>query len=272
MKKIDPENIDEIMFNLLEGEYSGAEKDSLLEAIEADPVYSELWSQWQKTKLSPEWHIALDFEKLKKKKTIHLFNNKFLSIAASIILLIGISLIFRYLQNKEEVPSMSSNTPLIDSVSIAKQSAPAEIEHSSKPIEPISNSVTAGIEKSFITVRNTNSGAIIKTPENAKRQTELALPHFADPRFALPFSEDLIKLHEIIPIQNDSSEIVQQDVLVYTQIDGDNVKRKQGLIRKIFGNFSIKIVPDTSARLRNSIVVENQNYRLIAGSKGNKKK
>ncbi|MCC6818019.1 MAG: hypothetical protein IT245_03900, partial [Bacteroidia bacterium] len=111
MKSINNDNIDEIMFQILEGEIIGDEKTRLLEAIAADPIYSKLWATWQNTIISPDDEIVYSNEQLKK-RAVPIFHINFrYAAAAAIVFAIGLGAAYKLVFNDKDAIQISGIVP-----------------------------------------------------------------------------------------------------------------------------------------------------------------
>ena len=98
--KLNDEKFDELMFQLLEGEIQGEERQRLLEAIQADEHYNKQWQAWQKTILNPgDEMVVMNIAGLKKKERKPLVLWWKYAAAAVLVLSVGL---FIYNQGGKE--------------------------------------------------------------------------------------------------------------------------------------------------------------------------
>lgn len=267
MKNIDNDNIDDIMFQLLEGEITGSEREQLLEAIYADPEYLKLWNTWQHTVLSPEPNVEFDSNKLKKKPTKVFVLNYKMAIAAMLVLGIGLG-IYLSLNNQENSVSVTANieikpkpkTPVI-------QLPPAP--SANKPL-------ISPIEKNNDTLSNISSKEKIRTmaktdqliPENKK--TFDPIPVLNQEPITPKKDENVIVLNK----QNNKQD--NQPLLdngsaetILVSIESNPIESKNNssktLLSRIFGSPKIKLAPDSTTRTSRKLIIENKKYQIIAG-------
>ncbi len=122
MKKIiiTRENYEEIMFGLLENAYTREEHDNILDQIHADTFLSFEWQQWQKASFaeSTEFYKQSEAEFLESltreedKKGGFVLFYKPMAIAASLILLLGVSVLMYKTtsQNERDTELLVSRT------------------------------------------------------------------------------------------------------------------------------------------------------------------
>lgn len=121
MKKviITRDNYEEVMFGLLENEYSKEVRENLLDQIHADTFLSFEWNQWSKATFSESTEVyrnkeaafleGLTREEKKRGGIFTLYRNY--AIAASLVLLIGVSIAIFNRQTETKTPlNITSNS------------------------------------------------------------------------------------------------------------------------------------------------------------------
>lgn len=128
MKKviITRDNYEEVMFGLLENEYSKEVRENLLDQIQADTFLAFEWKQWSKASFSESTEVyrnkeaefleSLTREEKKRGGLFILYRN--FAIAASLILLIGVSVAIFNRQAEDVAPTnvtiINSNSPTVN--------------------------------------------------------------------------------------------------------------------------------------------------------------
>lgn len=120
MKKviITRDNYEEVMFGLLENEYSKEVRENLLDQIHADTFLSFEWKQWSKASFAESTEVyrnneaefleSLTREEKKRGGIFTLYRNY--AIAASLVLLIGVSIVIFNRQTETKTPlNITSN-------------------------------------------------------------------------------------------------------------------------------------------------------------------
>jgi len=262
MKQINDENIDEIMFQLLEGEITGFEREQLLTAIEADEAYSNLWQAWQQTILTPELELPVMNIRQLKKKTARVipFNFRY-AIAAMLVLGLGLAVFLvnqtpgeitvsevpKPAQTKQpvkQIPKPEIKTPedtRVDSLIPLKEKIRSmadiqtdktnEIKQENIPATPITTEIKSTIEHD----------KIVEVTDTKNKLKEVEVP----------------ENHIIVTMSNDSKPA--QD------FKKDISKPKQTFLSRIFGTPKFKLENDSNTRTNRRLIIENKQYKIIAG-------
>lgn len=266
MKPIDSNNIDEIMFALLEGEIQGDERDRLLEAIEADPEYKKLWRMWQNTVLNPDESVGMNtaslLKKERKKGIIVPFRIIRYSAAAAIVLSVGIY----FLANTGDQSD--------DLVNSAKE--PVKINNSALPVpKPSVNLVVPADQTSVDSVKplkekiknmaldqpSENPQPAFRNQENLQEiSTPVVPPNI--PVFA--HNENETTINQASPASPSAVSDIQVTVTSYEN-PIQETKSKKSLLGKVFGNLKVKIENDSNTITKRKLVIDNDKYQIIAG-------
>ncbi len=278
MNHLNDENIDEIMFQLLEGEIKGAERIRILDAINADKKYSALWLIWQQTVLNVNDDLlVMDTNKLKKKEKVPFVLWPKYAAVAFIVLIVGVLV-------------WNINAPTI----------PAELTHTDykgkpetgvikMPEKPITNTLERDTfvplkEKIKTMVQNSehlpkykfsNSKLEIKnilTP-NYVSETEKFVENEIEPKSEIltPTKQEAKK--ETLPIvaQNtiaDNIIVTYETESVKTQKTNfiqDKITEKTNLLARIFSKPKLHIVNDSNTRTNKKFIIQNKEFKIIAG-------
>ncbi len=268
MNYIDNDNIDDIMFQLLEGEITGLEREKLLEAIQADPEYSKLWKAWQQTVITPVETIDFDSSKLKKKTTkVVVFNFK-MAIAAMVVLAIGLGLYLTLNNQGQDIKIVAESsdvkpkpkTPVIQIPPAPSNSNPliAPTENSSDKLdsnismkEKVRSMATNKLEpENFNTVKNKIDESIII--EDSKPHLEIV-----DNK-----PKETVIPSKPTPVNDNISVSIETSQIAKVEPNNENNKT---LISRIFGSPKIKIANDSTTRTSRKLIIENNKYQIIAG-------
>lgn len=268
MNTINDDNIDDIMFRLLEGDITGTEREQLLDAIEADPAYSALWKTWQQTVLMPENDVlTMDTRSLKKKSayTIPLFYR----YAAAAMVILGLSFALYYKQEDTDITVAVG--PL-------------------KPIQKMSGSKVPRLENDTVSylkygkdtfvpfrekIRHTASVSADKTtrmPENTViNEQNPELPEQTELLSELPIVQTQDGIMQEKTVKSGVKTEVADDVFVsvYTESPGvSKAEPKKGiraLLSSLTGGPQIRIENDSNTRTNKKIIIQNNKYQIIAG-------
>lgn len=276
--KINSENIDELMFQLLEGDIQGEERTRLLEAIAADKEYSALWQAWQQTVLNPndELLVMPIAPLLKKRKTV-LWSWKY-GVAAMLCIAVGAS-VFYFNQSAEEnnlaanqkpknpkleIIKVPNNEPVSnrlrekDTVVSLKQKIETLAKHSRQPqFTPVS------IPTSQLPVKTVPTELVDNTPAKIIDQRPLK-ELVITPKISTPVTTQTILA---------SSENTGVSLSVYTETEmpeekpmlSQKLQEKRNLLSRIFSAPKLQVVNDTSRLTNKKIILENKAYKIIAG-------
>lgn len=255
MKPINNDTIDELMFQLLEGEITGSERERLLEAIHADESYLKLWKAWQNTVLQTE-DIPFDGTKLKHTKTFII--PYYLKYGAAAIFIFGL-LIFLNLTH-ESPGELSMLPPKIKTFKNPLPQAPSDsvnyhqlvrdtfvpfkekvkyLAHHSKP--RFFNSETTQIDSSVNFVKIIDQENPIPRPVILPAMKE-------EPKKVNTYEEEIF-----VNISTEKNEV--QEVK----------KTPSNFLARLIGKPMIKIEPDLHTKSKRKIILENKKYQIIAG-------
>jgi hypothetical protein len=272
MKKITDENIDEIMFQLLEGEITGEERKQLLSAIEADAGYSKLWQTWQQTILSPESEsLVMDTRPLKKKSArIIPFNYKY-AIAAMLVLGLGLAVLL--FNRRTDAPGMTD----------ALKPTPAKPPHVILP-QPDFKSNDGRKEDSIIPLKE-KIRMIANKPQ--RKSEDVRNPEFQDEFFKTPEMEMPESNEKIIAYTPENKNPVEKPSVVSEDPNAHMVvisstqskpwqdnkdtafkkpePKKETFLSRMFSRPKFKIENDSNAITNKRLIIENKQYRIIAG-------
>lgn len=262
MRHINNENIDEIMFQLLEGEISGKEKEQLMAAIEADPDYYALWKTWQKTVLEIDTEIPLIDTRKYKKKTSRIIPLYIKYAAAAIVVLsIGLGVYF-------------SNSKTVE----------VQISEVYQPIKPSASSKLPKINKDTIYNTTFDRDTFIpfrekvrhyaKIENNSKthtpnNQTPIEQTQFVDQERSFKTEMPILKVDTAIiekemPVKKHTDENVFVTVNTHSGKE-TTVVPKTTFLSRLLGTSKIDIVNDSNTRTNKKIIIQNNKYKIIAG-------
>lgn len=265
MKEINDQNIDDIMFRLLEGEIRGEERERLLEAIESDKAYSKLWKAWQHTVLAPDTDMpGMDLSPLRKKGgRIIPFHFKY-AIAAMVVLGLGIAIFMNSRQERDPQVQAGHNSPYT-------KKAPVEV-----PKPKPSPSPTSTTEDTIVPLREK-----VKTIAGSHRKTQSTpappAPEMKDaetPAMREPagIAKQDLKPEEtaIPPVDHTPKDLAATDnilVSVSTSASGAKTpeKKRGSFLSRLFGNPSIEIQKDSSLVTNRRLVIKNKQFQILAG-------
>lgn len=277
--KINSENIDELMFQLLEGDIQGEERNRLLEAIAADKEYSALWQAWQQTILNPNDElIVMPLAPMLKKRKAVLWSWKH-GVAAMLCITIGASVFYFSTKNnnhfvdsigkpknpKLEIIKVPNNEPVknhlkeIDTIisfkqkieSIAKNVHEAPIkELNPKPIlVPIQN-----IKEQVAEITSPKS-VELATTKNDKIESGLVKPELEKSALLADIDNSGI----LVSIETESKPRIKTTEMKQL------INERKSLLSRVFSKPNIKILNDSNSILDRKILIENKKYRIIAG-------
>ncbi len=261
MKPINDNNIDEILFQLLEGEITGTERERLLEAIHADEAYSKLWMAWQKTVLTPDQDEApLNLAPLKK-KTARIIPIHFrYAAAAALVLSIGTAILLNQSGSDKSFADTKpvGKKPVIQTPALQPNSVNTPFKSPEDTVVPLKEKVR------FIAHKN------LEIPEQVSPETHLPQeidPIVIDP----PINQKLVnqtlpeksspEIKPIAPISETILVSIENEPNTKTSIQAE----KTSLFSRITGGSRIKIENDSTTRTSKKIIIENRKYQIIAG-------
>jgi hypothetical protein len=271
MKQINDDNIDEIMFQLLEGEITGEEREQLLSAIAADKEYNALWKVWQHTVLSPEKAgETMDIRPLKKRTgRIIPFNYKY-AIAA--MLVIGLGLAILLTKQGPQAPGVTDRPQPGNNkareIKPPKPEVKTLIQAKEDTIMPLKDKIRMMAGKHPSSPKAPQQDISPSTERDIKKPAPAEEKVIAQvPEQKLPIEQ---KLPDIIP-QNDPNE----HILVSITTDSKPFKTQKNksiepkpkttLLSRLLGAPKIKLENDSSTRTNKKLIIENNQYKIIAG-------
>jgi hypothetical protein len=268
MNTINDDNIDDIMFRLLEGDITGKEREQLLDAIEADPAYSALWKTWQQTILLPENDVqTMDIRTLKKKSayTIPLFYR----YAAAAMVILGLTFALYYKQENTDITvavgplkpiqKMSgSKVPRLenDTVSYLKYGKDTFVPFREK----IRHTASVSADKATWIPEKT-----IRNEQNPELPEQLELP------VELPLVQKPDAIVSEIPVKAGDKANIADEVFVSVSTETPGIAKaepKKGiraLLSSLTGGPQIRIENDSNTRTNKKIIIQNNKYQIIAG-------
>lgn len=261
MKPINDQNIDEIMFQLIEGEITGKEREILLDAIKADPAYASLWSVWQNTVLSPEAESpSMDISKLKKRTGFIVHFNIRYAAAAVLILSLGLSL-YMILKQEKEIYTADKIKPVI--------STPA----SKMPVIAKDSMLENKFGRDTFVPFREKVKHIAKAPVIKQFESELivedkiALNDFIKPVITETRPSDTFNkvqtLHK--PVIVEQNLVVTVETETYSKTAKNTDTKNRGFFSRILGSSKIRIENDSNTISNKKIILQNNKYEIIAG-------
>jgi len=254
MKHLNDDNIDEIMFQLLEGEITGIERENLLHAIQSDSKYLDLWNAWQNTVLQNE-EIPFNVSNLKRKKAF--FIPHYLKYAAAAILIFSIIIMLNKDNLKQDemvllppkIKTFKNPLPQIQKDSVYNNHLVRDT------FIPLKEKVKYMVEKESSTFET----SILEKIESSQNH-EIAQSN---------------KVDSILLVKNTTKEINPDKVFeeeIFVSISSDNMlesksqsKNNSSFLSKLLSKSSIKIEHDQNTRTKRKIIFENKKYQIIAG-------
>jgi hypothetical protein len=276
MNSFNQDNIDEIMFKLLEGEIQGQERTKLLDAIQADPEYAAMWTAWQKTIVAPDLELGMSNKKnlYKEKKIIPLYARY--AIAAGLALLIGLGIVFINRFNNHNIGNkMTDNKPvkikkdLIEPLKPNKLIAPLNQTEEIDSFQSKKDRLRRMADKHEDLIFNHEiniENQIVKIPAlpNLKKDSFIEIP-----QNRTKMDETPIELVEKTNFEKNETVLVQVSNIQYESdkhiIDDNTTHTRKGLFRQIFGDVKFKIENDSTTFTNKKIIIENKKYQIIAG-------
>lgn len=272
MKNLNQENIDELMFMLLEGEITGEERAHLLEAINADPEYSKMWAAWQNTIVSPADDIPqFNPEKLKKKtRPVFAVHIRRYAVAAAVVLACFLALHFINTAGSDPETDFAGTAPIRPNKPVIK--TPEQNDRITK--NPLLPEKDTFISKSEI-IKNL---ARINTPTTNQKFTksvEIPLPQEApDNNDEFIVSEQQHPKMETKPLEtpvkpvlasNDDIEVTIETTKLPNAKNTTVKENNDNLLSRLFGGSKIKLENDSNTRTNRKLIIENKKYQIIAG-------
>ena len=250
MKHINDDNIDEIMFQLLEGDITGIERENLLKAIHSDEKYLALWNTWQQTILQNE-EITFDISNLKRKTTIIL--PLYIKYAAAAVVILGLIILLNRDSIKQD-----------DMVLL-----PPKIKTFSNPLPKIKKDTIYNnhfVRDTFVPLKE-------KVKYMADRSSSIEKSIIESHDTLQNFIAQFDGLDSIVLVKNSPEEITPEKAFeeeIFVSISTDNnlskkTKDNTNFLARLIGKSSIKIEPDHNTRTKRKIIFENKKYQIIAG-------
>lgn len=254
MKHINDDNIDEIMFQLLEGDITGLERENLLQAIQADTKYLALWNTWQQTVLQTE-DIPFNISKLKRKKSIII--PLYIKYAAAVALIFGV-IIFLNKDNMKQ-KDMALLPPKIKTFKNPLPQIQKDSLYNNQMVRdtfvPIKEKIKYMVERETSTFET----SILENNE-AVRNPEIVQFNKVDSLLIVKKSVEESKIKK--EIEEEIFVSISSDKILDTKIKS---KSNNSFLSRLLGKSSIKIEPDLNTRTKRKIIFENKKYQIIAG-------
>jgi len=277
--KINSENIDELMFQLLEGDIQGEERTHLLEAIAADKEYSALWQAWQQTVLNPNDElIVMPIAPLLKKKKVLLWSWKY-SVAAMLCISIGAGM-FYFSSNQQanlvesvakpknpklEIIKVPTNEPVSnrlrekDTVVSFKQKiesiAKKGTETNTRKLRPLSRRAPAQNVEELLVQKILPIIKVQAPIKNDKVETKVAVAEVVTGN--LPTNTDNSNI--LVSVETESKPRIKTTLI--KQIFSE----KKNFLSRVFSKPSLQILNDSNSILGSKLLIENKKYKIIAG-------
>lgn len=267
MKNIHKDNIDEIMFGLLEGDIQGRERQQLLQAIEADPEYAELWNIWQSTVVQPDTtETGMNTALLRKKtRAVVPLYIRFAAAAAIVVSAVSAVYLFR-------------DTAPVDSpvIADAKQGPRGIRSLPSSPADTIftirkNDTLKHSREKfRYIASKAYQTKSVKEQP--IQKQAEMPLVQQPVQQKHVPAPEVEPALMPVLPAVETTAEtaLVSADhLLVETESSSSTqapaAADKGSLLGRLLGIRKIRIQNNGSSLSDKKLIIENKKYQIIAG-------
>jgi hypothetical protein len=257
MKLINDENIDEIMFQLLEGEITGDDRDMLLQAIYADTNYLDLWKTWQNTIL-PNEELEFNTSKLKRRKSriIPLY----IRYAAAAILIFGLIIILNRDSSKQEEFVL-----LPPKIKTFKNPLPQMHKDTFFNSQFVKDTFVPLKEKVKFMV-DTKTGTVSPFAIKSNIDSIKPIHYFVN---QVNENDSLPDAKSKMPEQNLTKDSKDE---IFVTVSTDEAQKsttekqsKTSLLSRFLGKSSIKIEPDFHTRTKRKIIFENKKYQIIAG-------
>lgn len=257
MKSINNDNIDELMFQLLEGEITGEERAHLLQAIHADQAYLKAWKVWQNTVLKPE-EIIYNTTALKRKKTFVI--PYYLKYAVAAILILGLVILLN-----DDDKSSNELALLPPKIRTFKNPLPQPQKDTSSYNRYVRDTFVPLKEKvRFLAHQTYPSREIYK---NQIERDTLQLISQSPQQINL-----IEKLQIIAPVALDPEipQNYQEEIFVTVSSENNTeskieIKQSSSFLNRLIGKSSIKIEPDEHTKTKRKIIFESKKYQIIAG-------
>jgi hypothetical protein len=268
MKHINDDNIDEIMFQLLEGDITGIEREQLLEAIEADEAYKKLWATWQQTIIRPEAEmLVMNTGKLKKKSVrVIPWHYKY---AVAAMLLIGFGLAVFFYNSGSTGPAVVDVVRPVRTKQPVRQVPQPEITKEDNNKEDSSKIVPLKEKIRMIAGKGTEK-TVVK-PEEPKpymiRQEKPEIVHAPLENIAVKEDKKTpVEQVPVIPVLTPEEDHIVVTMTTDSQPTGSiREKSRDNLLTRLFSRPRFKIENDSSTRTNKRLIIENKQYKIIAG-------
>lgn len=261
MKSINHDNMDEIMFMLLEGEIQGAERIRLLEAIEADPEYSKTWAIWQNTKITPDESLVMPVAHLKKEKKGFIVPFQIVKYAAAAVIVLAIGSAMYFNSQTDIEVAGNGKGPSKPSPSIE---APKPSQVKTIPVERTKDSGKSALREKIRFMAEVPELPRLVVPESPNKFENIDT-------IIAPFkqSPENVLAHYEVPQIDPETFKNNNDVLVTISNSDQTIQKnnqtKRNLLERVFGNVKVKIENDSNTITKRKMVIENEKYQIIAG-------
>lgn len=272
--KIQDDNMDELMFRLLEGEITGEERELLLQAIAADSAYSAQWEAWQKTILDPSQElIVMNTAPLKKKNHRAIVYWR----QAAVIALIAGTGIWLYVagsggrKQDNSTNVVSSHQVPVHPESAAKGPAPRimpvdtakgfkqKVEHMAQhhPLSPRAK------QEKHPAITPEAPLQILPSPSPVNDVIPAPAPEFviADNTGVKPAAPKVIPTDETFEVSVVTETKVKNEKPNLNSI----IENQRNVLGRIFSKPKLKVITDTSKITNRKFIIENDQYKIMAG-------
>lgn len=269
MKKIvNDENIDEIMFSILEGEITGQEKEQLLAAIEAEPAYAELWKIWQQTVLQHDVAEPVFKAGHLKKGSAGFFPIwKKLSVAAVLVLSAGMGWLLLQspdIQPVQVVESKADNSNIVTPAAPVAPVAPPELINTADSHLIIRDSILNKKQRYRYMAQQTVEAPVTKDTA-LFRQDKKSEPFKPEPAETIHIAVNEDSQKPVISATGNIQVSVESHAGEMKTAYHDRQEPARGFLGKLFGKAKIKIEDEESTLTGKKIIIENNKYQIIAG-------
>jgi hypothetical protein len=254
MKHINDDNIDEIMFQLLEGDITGLERENLMQAIHADTKYLALWNTWQQTVLQTE-EIQFNSSNLKRKKSIII--PLYIKYAAAVVLIFSLIIFL----NQDNIKQ--------DDLALL----PPKIKTFKNPLPQIQKDSAYNnhlVRDTFIPLKEKVKYIVERESSTFETSSLEKIETTRNPEIAQSNKVDSILLVKNTPKENIQDKVFEEEIFVSISSDKMLETKSQSnnnssFLAKLLGKSSIKIETDQNTRTKRKIIFENKKYQIIAG-------
>lgn len=270
--KIENDNIDELMFRLLEGEIVGEERTMLLQAIAADKKYSAMWSAWQKTVLNPNDELlVMNTGKLKKKhRSILVIWRQ----AAVIALAVGIGLWFYMAGNNPQKTfsdTVKPGQPKHRIITVPQPSQSGKSNETPDTVLSLKQKIESIAEVKKIKSLPQKSVKSDQQDVNPKEQAPQLIaneqPHEVIKAPVLEKEEKITLPEPARPVSDGVYVSVVSESKMKNNKTNINalISEKRNLLTRVFSKPKLKVINDSSSNANRKIILENKQYKIMAG-------